>query len=160
MSYEKIKWVSEMFSYWAVIGSVLFSAYTYRNEKKKDRKVIITEAYLKCSDHYIDLLKLTLDHPSLNYSEYSNSTLRKTGFSSQEATMYLILFLTLEQGHYQLTQPVYEVDPELREIWEQTLNDWTAKPEFEKAWKALDFKTYMAFRNRIESGFKYMKPNT
>lgn len=156
MCFEQIKTILESISYGAASLGFLLAAYTYWNDKSTNRKFKIIDNYLKCSDHYIDLLKLTLEHPKAKFFEYSTISpiVKRAGINTHKATMYLILFLTLEQGHFLHTEAKLNEDPHLWDVWDDTLDDWIKNPEFKKAWDALNFTTYPKFRKRIEDGFK------
>ena len=145
---EAYRDVLSVIYYLATIIGIPVSICVYLWEKRKERTAREMEIYVQTYDRYISYLQQTLEHKELRCGEFTGDepSLKKSGFSVEQITLYTILTLTLEQAFYLYHKLNLCKKDDFGNTWLDYIAWWTTRPDFQKAWGTID--------GWYEAGFK------
>ena len=140
MNIDTIIKLLEVIYYLAAIIGIPVAIVVFLLEKRQERRNREIDMYLQTADKYIQFLVLTIENPDLRVGDISDQdeTIKESGFTAQQLTMYQILISTLEQAYYLYSTNSLRFNEYFWKVWREYSQWWMTRPEFRKAWEVID----------------------
>lgn len=152
---ETIKSILEALYYLAAIIAIPVAIVVFVLEKRQEQRNREIDMYLQTADRYIQYLTLTLEHSDLKCGEYTGHepAITESGFSVDQIVLYEILMMTLEQSYFLYKKSGLSADNGMSRLWTQYIVWWASRPDFRRAWKAIDSYLDHDFVEFVEGEF-------
>lgn len=153
MNPDTLMRILEITYYISAIIGIPVAIVVFILEKRQERRNRDIDMYMQTAERYIQFLTLSLENPNLKVGDISDQDeiVKESGFTSQQLTMYQILISTLEQAFYLYNTNSLKSNEYFWKVWKEYIQWWVTKPDFRKAWKAIDPYCDPEFMKLIES---------
>ncbi|HLP26871.1 MAG TPA: hypothetical protein VK477_14415 [Acidobacteriota bacterium] len=132
--------VMELVSYVATALGIPIGIAVFWNEKRKERRNREIEIYIKSCDCYLSYLDKILAHPNSGCGDFrgDETSLKQSGLTVEQITIYEILFMTMEQAHFLYAKSDFMRKNATWDTWRDYIAWWAGRPDFQKAWDVVD----------------------
>jgi len=126
----------EALSYLATIVGIPVAIAAFVAEKRKDRQGREKEAYVEANARYVDYLKLCLEYPELDASDFSeqDQEVKDSGLGAKKLTLFTILVSILETGYILYADQREKALLRQWQGWSDYMEMWAGQPDFRMAW--------------------------